>query len=214
MTRALISTTFSPPTRVISPVSRTLRRHLRLEGHLGNLVEDQRAARRLLEIARASTIGAGKGALLVAEQLALDQLAGDRTTVDGAERTAAPIAQVMDCLRHQLFPRAGLTRDQDGRIGRRHPADQVVHTLDLRRVADEAAEPAELAQRSAQGVDLFTQLAGSYHVMKNRPQALEVDRLDQVVGDPLAQGRNRGIHRGMTRDQHYVGAHIVIESLE
>src|SRR5262249_59230111 len=47
--------------------------HLRLkrQRHVADLVEEQRAARDLLELADAPAVGAGKRALLVAEQLAL-----------------------------------------------------------------------------------------------------------------------------------------------
>ena len=45
--------------------------------HVADLVEEQRAAVGLLEPADAAAIGAGEGALLVAEQLALQQRLGD-----------------------------------------------------------------------------------------------------------------------------------------
>ena len=43
--------------------------------HVADLVEEQRAAVALLELADAAAVGAGEGALLVAEQLALQQVA-------------------------------------------------------------------------------------------------------------------------------------------
>ena len=48
---------------------------LQLERHLGDLVEEQRAAVGALEEALVLAVGAGEAALLVAEQLALDQVA-------------------------------------------------------------------------------------------------------------------------------------------
>jgi hypothetical protein len=48
--------------------------HLQLGIHLGDLVEQQRPARGALEIADVALVGAGEAALLVPEQLALDQL--------------------------------------------------------------------------------------------------------------------------------------------
>ena len=42
--------------------------------HVADLVEEQRAAVALLELADAAAVGAGEGALLVAEQLALQQV--------------------------------------------------------------------------------------------------------------------------------------------
>ena len=59
---------------------------LRLERQLADLVEEQRAAVGLLELADALVDGAGEGALLVAEQDALDQVLGDGAAVDDHER--------------------------------------------------------------------------------------------------------------------------------
>ena len=59
---------------------------LQLERHLGDLVEEQRAAVGALEEALVLAVGAGEAALLVAEDLALDQVRRDRAAVDGEER--------------------------------------------------------------------------------------------------------------------------------
>ena len=47
---------------------------LQVERHVGDLVQEERAAGRGLELADAALDGAGEGAPLVAEQLALEQL--------------------------------------------------------------------------------------------------------------------------------------------
>ena len=63
--------------------------HLRLHlgGHVADLVEEEGAAARELELARpARGAGAGERAALVAEELALEELARDRGDVDGEER--------------------------------------------------------------------------------------------------------------------------------
>ena len=62
--------------------------HLRLhlQAHVADLVEEQRAAVGQLELAAAPGERAGERALLVAEQLGLDQLLGDRGAVDLHER--------------------------------------------------------------------------------------------------------------------------------
>ena len=62
---------------------------LQLERHLGDLVEEQRAAVGALEVALVLPVGAGEAAPLVAEQLALDQVRRDRAAVDGEERAAS-----------------------------------------------------------------------------------------------------------------------------
>ena len=55
---------------------------LQLDLHLGDFVEQQRAAIGDLEASFAAAIGAGKRAALVAEQLALHQILGNRGAVD------------------------------------------------------------------------------------------------------------------------------------
>ena len=62
---------------------------LRRRRHLGDLVEEQRAAVGELEAAGAAIGGAGERALLVAEDLALEQRLGNRRAVDGDERRGA-----------------------------------------------------------------------------------------------------------------------------
>ena len=68
-----------PPTRSISR-SWMARSSFacRREVHLADLVEQQSAAARLLELADAPGHGAGEGALLMAEQLAFQQCRGWR----------------------------------------------------------------------------------------------------------------------------------------
>ena len=67
--------------------------------------------------------GAGEAALLVAEELGLDQLVGDRRAVDLDEGALAPRARAVDGTRHQLFAGAALAGDQHRRRGRRRLLD-------------------------------------------------------------------------------------------
>jgi len=64
---------------------------LGLEGEreLGDLVEVDRALVRVLELPGLSPVRTGEGALLVAEELGLEQPRRDRGTVDLDERTLA-----------------------------------------------------------------------------------------------------------------------------
>ena len=61
---------------------------LRLQAHVADLVEEERAAVGELELAAPVGDRAGERAAHVAEQLALDQLLGDRRAVDLDERAA------------------------------------------------------------------------------------------------------------------------------
>ncbi len=63
--------------------------HLQLHRHLGDLVEEDRAAVGALEEALVLAVGAGEAAALVAEQLALDELRRDGAAVERQEGAAS-----------------------------------------------------------------------------------------------------------------------------
>src|SRR3546814_2235386 len=58
---------------------------LRLHRHVADLVQEQRAALRLLELAGGAGMGAGEGPFFVTEQFRFDQFAGDGGHVDRHE---------------------------------------------------------------------------------------------------------------------------------
>src|SRR4030095_10767391 len=72
---------------------------LRRQRPLASRAEEQRATTGVFECASAQTIGAGEGATLVAEQLALDELLGQRGAVDRDERSlrARPSPMQLAC---------------------------------------------------------------------------------------------------------------------
>src|SRR5205814_7638246 len=76
---------------------------LRLGRHVADLVEKQRAALGLLKASHISRGGAGESTLFVAEQLAFDQLAGNRRHIDRDERPRAALAEIMQSARDQLL---------------------------------------------------------------------------------------------------------------
>src|SRR5690606_33971321 len=87
---------------------------------VADLVQEQRAAVGLLEPAGLGAGGAGEGALLVAEQLGLDQRFGEGAAVDRHEGTVAALAETVDVPCHQLLAGPGLADDQEGRLARRN----------------------------------------------------------------------------------------------
>ena len=96
--------------------------YLRGKGELADLVEEQRAAVGLLEPALAPRRGAGERALLVAEQLRVDQLGGDRAAVDAAERPTAEGRMLVDGAGDDLLAGAGFPEQQHRRAASRHDA--------------------------------------------------------------------------------------------
>ena len=88
---------------------------LRLRGQreVDNLVEEEASAIGKRKLSRLALMRTGERALLVAEQLRLDQRVGDRAAVHGDERLLAPAAQMMDRPGHELLARAGFALDED-----------------------------------------------------------------------------------------------------
>src|SRR3546814_8782279 len=69
---------------------------LRVHGHVADLVEEQRAALRLLETTGRPLLRTGEGAALVPEQLGFDELARDRRHVDGNEGTGPSWPEIVE----------------------------------------------------------------------------------------------------------------------
>src|SRR6266850_2987841 len=115
--------------------------HLRLEGQLTDLVEEDRAAIGELEAADAALQGTGEGTLHMPEQLALDQARGDCAAVHLHQRAVAAGAAVVNGAGDQLLAGSGLAEDEHAGIRRRH-------LLDLaERGAQGRARPDELLER-------------------------------------------------------------------
>src|SRR5262249_20345132 len=115
---------------------------LRLEGGLEipELVEKQRPLVGELEPAGLRVARARECALLVAEELALDQRGRERGTVDRDERSGSAAALRMKGAREQLLAGAGLSQEQDGRGGIGNLADLSQRRPESSRLADDLAE--------------------------------------------------------------------------
>ena len=114
MMRTSSLSSFLLPMRDTTPSSRKRRRKLcHVKRHLGYLVEEDGAAVGLLELAgRAAFARSCERALLVAEQLAADELFGDGAAVDGEERRVFARAGIVDGLREHLLAGAAFAGDQ------------------------------------------------------------------------------------------------------
>ncbi len=88
--------------------------------HLADLVEQQRAAVGRLELAEAAGDGAAERALLVAEQLALQQVLGNGGAVQGHERTSSAARAAVDVAGEHLLAGAALPGDEHRGLGTRH----------------------------------------------------------------------------------------------
>src|SRR5258708_6918144 len=81
-------------------------------------------------------------ALLMAKQLAFQQIERDGSAVQLDERTSAPRADVVDRARNQLLTCARFSLNKNGGIRRRTTFNLVEHRFQRRAVTDELREPA------------------------------------------------------------------------
>ena len=124
--------------------------HLHLEREIADLVEERvpRSARRTFRLARD---GSGERATLVAKQLGLEDLGGDRRAVDRQESRRATRGVLVERVRDELFAGSRLADDENvlpGGGDELHLARQGLHGL---RVTD---QPELLSQPALELHDL------------------------------------------------------------
>ena len=98
---------------------------LRVCTQIPDLIEEQCAGVRELESADSPRDGARERSALVAEHLALDEVARDRGAIDAHEWAIAARTGLVHGGRHQLLARSGLTADEHARIRWRDAGDQL-----------------------------------------------------------------------------------------
>src|SRR5262249_11440335 len=85
---------------------------LRLDAHVADFVEEERAARGRLELAAPIRDRAGERALDVTEELGFDQLLGDGGAVHFDERPGFPVPEPVNLPRDELLARAVFPGDE------------------------------------------------------------------------------------------------------
>ena len=110
---------------------------LQRRAHLADLVEEDRAVVRRLELAGLGVDRAGERAPLEAEQLRFEEVRRQRGTVDLHEGLVAPHRVPAQAARHQLLAGAGLAAHQDGDVRIGDPLDQRPHDGHLLARAEE-----------------------------------------------------------------------------
>ena len=131
-------------------------------------------------------IGAGEGAALVAEELALQQVLGQRRAVDRDQRAAAGDVAEVDRLGHQLLARAGLAGDQDGARRRADPGDPLEDLAHARALAQQVMVGGLSLEPAAKIGDFVDQPAVFERMVDQNLEADRVERLlNQVVGAEL-----------------------------
>ena len=172
--------------------------HLEVQRHLADLVEEDGAAVRELEVPAAGANRPGEGSFLVSEELAFEKAFRKGAAVHGDERTGGTRALRMDGTRETLFANPGLAEDEEGAVSFHHPAGEPEELLHRRTRGREvielrAASPPwsslalrERDQRRAQDIVLETE---SEHRESSRGDELRA-LLGKVLG---AQDHDRGM---------------------
>ncbi len=96
------------------------------ERQLAHLVEQERAAVGHLDLAAHASLGAGEGAALVAEELALDELPRQRRAVDRHEGPGLARRVDVDRAGEQVLAGAGRAAQQHRRVGLGGEGDALV----------------------------------------------------------------------------------------
>ena len=104
---------------------------------VADLVEEDGAAVRGLEDARAVAVGAGEGAAGVAEEVGEQQGLRQRGAVDRHERRRGARARAMDPAGDQLLAGAALAEDQDRQVAGREARDPIERRGERRALPDQ-----------------------------------------------------------------------------
>ena len=147
---------------------------------------------RALEAAGARRAGAGERALLVAEELALEDALGERLAVDGDERLADALAPVVEEARHQLLAGAALALDQHRRASRARRGGRARAAPGSAR-SRRPSSPARSGSRPPARSQRFSRSRRSSSSARptQRAQLVVVERLGDVVEGALAHRRDR-----------------------
>ena len=109
-------------------------------GNVADFIQKQRSAVGQLEAAQLLGNRSRKGSLLVPEELAFQEAGRNGGAVQLHKRARPPAAQVMDRAGDQLFACAGLSLNQDGRVGWCDDLDLVEHLPERGALADDLFE--------------------------------------------------------------------------
>jgi hypothetical protein len=106
-------------------------------GQLGHLVQEDRAAVGLLEIALAGIDRAGERPLFVSEELGIDRPLGDGAAIDGDILIVLAGRAGMNHLWKKLLAHAALARNEHRQIGGCDPDRHLQRTVERRGVSDD-----------------------------------------------------------------------------
>jgi hypothetical protein len=172
---------------------------LQVEPHLGDLVEEERAAVRALERSLHPLDRAGEGALLVAEERALHQPLRERRAVELDEGPIAPLALVVDGAREELLAGPALALEEDGGTRGRGHRDRLQIASWPALADDLPLVRNSITSRPFQRLVLAAQRTNSSAWSTARFELLGADRLGDVVDRAGLDGGDRVLDARVAR---------------
>ncbi len=153
----------------------------RSKRQVADLVEEECAAGRQLELAELLLVRAGEGATFVSEQRALDEFVRYRGQIDGDERRLAAARLAMEQAREELLARSAFTENQHRGREFGDLLHEIDNVADLAARADQELALALLGDLGAERDDLPVQILPFARVPHERPQLVVVEVLRDVV---------------------------------
>ncbi|MGC4085265.1 MAG: hypothetical protein QM736_24880 [Vicinamibacterales bacterium] len=198
---------FAPETLHLAVLQDAQQLGLRGLVKIADFVEENRSAVRQLETAASQRCRAGERSLLVAEQLALDQVSGDCRTVHLHERTCRPWAARVNVRRQQFLARSRFAGEEHARIGSCNTRRLLDDLPEQRAVADHGRS---IADEIAEALVLALQIEPFEGVPHGEEDAIarerfleEVERTDarrfHGIGNRRVPRDHDDRHRGVAR---------------
>ena len=169
---------------------------LRRDRHVGDLVEEQRAAMRLFEEAGTDEVAA----LLDPEQFFLDTLGGHVGGADDDEGGRRALAPAVEQPRRDLLADPGGPDQQHAAAGRGDALQRRADAIDRRGIAGEVVV---LADGLAKALDLAAQPLRLGRARDHVEQALGLERLLDEVDRALPDRGHRGVEAAVARDDEH-----------
>ena len=176
---------------------------LGLQREIADLVEEEQAPLRLLNLPFRIADGARERPLLVPEQRAVHELRRERRTAHGDERSASTRALLPEPPSHDVLASATFATEEHGNVGGRHAARLGQHHLKLRtRGLEEVVVGARLLQSDLDlgqlllGASCFQRAAG------RMPDLIGREGLRKVVEGAAFHRFDGALERGQRRDDN------------
>ncbi len=170
-------------------------------GHLRDLIEEDRALVGQLEAARPALQSARECALLVTEDLALEQRLRNGRAVHRHEGSVPPRGQLVQGARDQLLAGAALASDQHGGGRGRGQLDEAVDRLHGRAGPHQLADAPDLLDAPSEQRDLAGGLRPLDRLGHQQLEPGDVDGLRQKVVRALLHGGHRRVDAPLPAQQ-------------